>query len=519
MSRQLDMNKPVHDLVAQYPEVAEIMKNLGFDKITNPVMLNSMGRFVTIPKGAAMNHISLDKIRAAFENAGFEVIGMPEEGADLRTPVERKAPEIPADSGTAAEEERLDLLKSYLKRLGEGEDLESVRKDFVENFKDVDPSEIMKAEQSLIKEGAPITQVQQLCDVHSALFHGATREEKIANAEKAVQASVAKQAAISETPKTAASETPKTTAAENKMEKADRLIAITGHPLYTFTRENEALQALLDKIKGETDTPASVLEDLKKVREVSIHYAKKGDLLYPVLNVRYGITGPSDVMWSVDDEIRDELAKLVKKDPSEDGWMDRVQKVLKRAEEMIYKEANILFPICAVNFTDDEWKQIYRDSKDYASCLGVTKEVWPEAEEAADVNAGQHTGEIVMPGGHLTLEQLTALLNTIPMEISFVDAQNINRYFNEGPKVFKRPAMAIDREVFTCHPPKIAPMVRKIIDDFRSGRSDSVPVWMEKNGRTMLVKYMAVRDRDGKYVGTVELVQDMEEIKEHFIGQ
>ena len=123
-----------------------------------------------------------------------------------------------------------------------------------------------------------------------------------------------------------------------------------------------------------------------------------------------------------------------------------------------------------------------------------------------------------MPGGHVTVEQLTALLNTIPLEITFVDAENINRFFNEGPKVFKRPGMAIDREVFSCHPPKIEPMVRQIIDDFRNNRRDEVPVWMEKNGRTMLVKYMAVRDAAGKYVGTVELVQDMEFAKEHFLG-
>ena len=124
-----------------------------------------------------------------------------------------------------------------------------------------------------------------------------------------------------------------------------------------------------------------------------------------------------------------------------------------------------------------------------------------------------------MPGGHMTVEQLTALLNTIPMEITFVDAKNINRYFNEGHKVFKRPGMAIDREVFSCHPPKIEPMVRQIIEDFRSGRRDSVPVWMEKNGRVMLVNYMAVRDRDGNYVGTAEFVQDMEFAKEHFVNK
>lgn len=116
----------------------------------------------------------------------------------------------------------------------------------------------------------------------------------------------------------------------------------------------------------------------------------------------------------------------------------------------------------------------------------------------------------------MTVEQLTALLNTIPLEITFVDADNINRFFNEGHKVFKRPGMAIDREVFSCHPPKIEPMVRAIIDDFRTGRRDSVPVWMEKNGRTMLVTYMAVRDKEKNYLGTVEIVQDMEFAKEHF---
>ena len=119
----------------------------------------------------------------------------------------------------------------------------------------------------------------------------------------------------------------------------------------------------------------------------------------------------------------------------------------------------------------------------------------------------------------MTVEQLTALLNTIPLEITFIDADNINRFFNEGPKVFKRPGMAIDREVFSCHPPKIEPMVRQIISDFRSGERDFVPVWMEKNSRTMFVKYMAVRDNDGNYVGTVELVQDMEFAKEYFAAK
>lgn len=123
-----------------------------------------------------------------------------------------------------------------------------------------------------------------------------------------------------------------------------------------------------------------------------------------------------------------------------------------------------------------------------------------------------------MPGGTLTLSQLTALLDTLPLEVTFVDADNINRYFNQpfAPKAFKRPLAALGREVFSCHPPKIEPMVRAIIQELREGKRDSVPVWMEKNGRATLVTYRAVRDAEGRYVGTMETVQDMEEARRHF---
>ena len=296
----------------------------------------------------------------------------------------------------------------------------------------------------------------------------------------------------------------------NKNARAAVLEAIPGHPLQTLTNENNALSALLEEFKSTKD-----ISLLPKIRELSTHYAKKGDLLYPLLKVNYDISGPSDVMWTVDDEIRDELGALEKEAKRDEEWAEKLNAVLKRAEEMIYKEQNILFPICAVNFTEEEWEGIYRDAKDYPVCFGVESKAWVDAETDRQI-APFYDGKIVMPGGHMTVEQLTALLNTIPLEITFVDADNINRFFNEGPKMFKRPGMAIDREVFSCHPPKIEPMVRQIIDDFRNGRRDSVPVWMEKGEHTMLVKYMAVRDAAGKYIGTVELVQDMTFAKEYF---
>lgn len=385
-------------------------------------------------------------------------------------------------------EQRIKKLTEYLQRLGAGEELEEVRKDFIKEFSDVQASEIMEAEQELMKQGTPLEEVQRLCDVHAALFHGVTPEEEMKKRQSFEQKEYG-----------------------NKSEQAQELEQVEGHPLYTLTKENQALLKLLQQFAGSED------EDLlSAIGQFAVHYAKKGDLLYPHLKVKYGIAGPSDVMWTVDDEIRDEYSALMKESQRGDAWNKRLKAVLKRIEEMVHKEQNILFPICAVNFTKEEWMGIYRDAKDYIVCFGVEDIHWQEAEDQEIVRENSGKDEIVLPGGHMTLEQLTALLNTVPLEITFIDADNINRFFNEGPKVFKRPGMALDREVFSCHPPKIEPMVRAIIDDFRHGRKDRVPVWMEKGGRTMLVTYMAVRDNTGKYVGTAEFVQDMEFAKEHF---
>ena len=338
-------------------------------------------------------------------------------------------------------------------------------------------------------------------------------DEKIARTEAEAQALLEKQQQLHES-------VPKDKYIAKEATCAE-LTDIPGHPLNTYVRENRALADLIEKTREMIAAGQDAGEALKEMRQVSIHYASKGDLLYPLLDARYDITGPSGFLWTEDDEIRNELALLAKEAAHDEAWNNKLLDVMTRAEQMISKEENILFPICAVNFTPEEWKGIYRDSMDYGTCFGVEKAIWDEAEREGVVHepAMETSGEIVLPGGHMTLEQLRALLNAIPAEITFVDDQNMNRFFNEGPKVFKRPAMAIDREVWTCHPPKVEPMVRAIIEDFRTGKRDEVPVWMEKNGRSVLVRYIAVRDTDGNYVGTLEYVQDMEAAKAHFSKQ
>ena len=316
-------------------------------------------------------------------------------------------------------------------------------------------------------------------------------------------------------------------AAENK-DKTNQLRAVDGHPLQTFYRENEAIVKALDKVEEDLKNQGDVVASLRAAAGLVIHYAKKGDLIYPLLNTKYGIYGPSQVMWTIDDEIRAEISTLLKQaDNPDDDWQRRAGTVVERAREMTFKENRILFPVCAANLSDDDWRQIYVDNKAYDVCLGVAPQPWQSGEglleEQKQCNCQQETnvtGElrVNMPGGTLTLSQLTALLDTLPLEVTFVDADNINRYFNQpfAPKAFKRPLAALGREVFSCHPPKIEPMVRAIIQELREGKRDSVPVWMEKNGRATLVTYRAVRDAEGRYVGTMETVQDMEEARRHF---
>ena len=644
MEKILDLDKSVASLVKEYPEVTDIMADLGFTEIKNPAMLASVGRIMNLKKGSQMKKIPMEEIVRAFREKGFEITDggkpFPADAADASQTVQADQTAQTAKAPV----DRAEALRSLLDRLSEGEDLESVRADFVRDFKDVDPAEIMRAEQGLMESGMALSKVQKLCDVHSALFHGDTREEKIANAERAVQASLKNQAGKEEKNYI------------NKSVEAESLIQIPGHPLSTFTKENKALRQYLESTKerweslveslsgkaggknkaekaegvkgaqgaqgaeGAKETPdweallAVFSEELAKLRSFTVHYAKKGDLLYPLLKVKYDISGPSQVMWTVDDEIRDTLGELKReltekskgvralKNTGEDlddeeeeyirskaeiaesilnsFFLKNYLAVRNRMEEMIYKEENILFPMCALQFQKEEWIQIYFDSKDYEACFSVENETWKEAEEngntpekwraveavgeaereqgrketseerSGDFHAAElpqragkmledllrrveslegksggnsvgesHSasdGEIIMPGGHLKKNELIAMLNTLPVEITFVDKDNINRFFNEGPKVFKRPQMAIDREVFSCHPPKVEPMVRMIIGNFRDGKEDEVPIWMEKGGKPFLVRYMAVRDKEQNYVGTLEAVTDMTEVKEHF---
>lgn len=420
------------------------------------------------------------------------------------------------DTMTAGQREK--LLLEYVKRLTRGEDLESVRADFRKNFRNVDALSIANAEQHLILSGVPAEDVAKLCDVHSALFHGATEQERMAGGAQAPQGSGVQ----------ATSGLQDRKAAE---EKCAELLKEPGHPLNIMDLENQALQKQIEVVRSSMIAgvnPDLLREEVNDLRAIGNHYSKKGDIFFPMLKQRYNITGPSDVMWTVDDEILAELRSLLRF-PDKDDWNQRLEALLTRMEEMIYKETSILYPICVQFFQDFEWKEISRDMKGYELCLLDSTPEWAESDapdyrtlyavkESATTPDIFEEKEVVFGGGHMTVSQLEAMLNTIPMELTFIDDEDVNRYYNDDgkPKLFKRPLSSLDRLVYLCHPPKIEPMVRKIIEQFKAEEKDEVGIWMNKAGEDVYVNYRAVRDAAGNYVGALECITRMNFAREHY---
>lgn len=402
-------------------------------------------------------------------------------------------------------QERKLLLKSYIDRLTQGESLDSVREDFVKNFKNVDASEIARAEQELIEAGAPIKDVQRLCDVHSALFHGKTTEEQMASADKQTK---------------------------KDGQTALELRKISGHPIQVFMDENDILEIKIKNIEelAQGDDLDKLQEEIKLLRmNIVAHYSRKADLIYPLLDRTYNYSGPSNVMWGVDGEIRNDMGSIVGLGEKLPNFEEVLNRALTRAKEMIYKENNILLPLCAEKFSEEDWMRIYLELSEYENFIEEGDQVWEEAErkrEELKVIGGKLARDreeevdmkqdIILGSGHMTVEQILGVLNAIPMELTFIDDKDTNRFFSDHTPRFKRPDMAIGRDVHACHPPRSKPLASKIIEDFKAGRKDKYEFFRYLNDEPVYIRYIAVRNEDGEYLGTLEAVEDLDYAEEHF---
>lgn len=175
-----------------------------------------------------------------------------------------------------------------------------------------------------------------------------------------------------------------------------------------------------------------------------------------------------------------------------------------------FKENTILFPTAMKVIPEGEWREIRMEFDRIGYCC-FTPPPMPEGLEEAE---GAIEGRINLPTGSFTLKELEAVLNTLPIEITFVDAEDKVRYFNDRADiVFLRTKAVLGRSVQRCHPGKSIDKVNRIIEDFRSGRRDVAEFWIQRRGRFIHIRYFAVRDGEGRYLGTLEVTQDVTEIR------
>lgn len=379
--------------------------------------------------------------------------------------------------------------------LHNGKTVEEVKPRFQELIKDVSTHEITQMEQSLIMEGMPPEEIQRLCDVHASVFRGSIEE----------------------------------------IHKPEKQEETPGHPMHTFKLENKELEKLInERLKPDAerfekdDSPdnlRALLKGIKELREVEKHYLRKENLLFPFLE-KYGVTAPPKVMWGVDDEIR-ALIKEAEKLLEDYGGnrravLDKLNEAMNRVSEMIYKEENILFPMALDTISEDEWIKVAEGSDEFGYCLikpvgkwkpvrvDVEKEAREEGEKPSKDNA-----YVKFDAGILTPEEINAIFNTLPLDMTFVDKTGAVKYFTQGKeRIFARPKAIIGRKVENCHPPSSVHVVQKVVDDLMSGRKEHEDFWIRMGDKYVLIRYYAVRNADGEYLGTMEVTQDIKPLQE-----
>ncbi|ANS74383.1 PAS domain S-box protein [Paenibacillus yonginensis] len=433
-----------------------------------------------------------------------------------------------------ANAERLAALKEIIKELHNGTSVEEVQDRFHQAAGDISVAEISALEQSLMEEeGIPVEEVQRLCSVHAAVFKGSIQE-------------VHRSAKPEEQP---------------------------GHPVHVFKMENQEIDRLVRftislhagrfREDDNEQNRLKLLADLGLLYDVDKHYSRKENLLFPFLE-KYGIHGPTQVMWGVDDGIRlgiKELkAKLTDYNGDREGLLGLLDRVMNEVTDMIFKEEHILLPMALEKLTEDEWVQIAAETEEIGYCLISPEQRWiperaPEPfeageqeqpgaasekspEEQLEERSREHSsghsvkhaterlekssdagaisqGLIRMATGVLSLTQLETMLNHLPVDLTFIDDQDVVRYFSHGKeRIFARTKAVIGRTVQNCHPPQSVHIVNKLLEDFKSGAKDVEDFWIPFKDKFVYIRYFAVRDEAGKYLGTLEFTQNIHPIRE-----
>jgi hypothetical protein len=179
---------------------------------------------------------------------------------------------------------------------------------------------------------------------------------------------------------------------------------------------------------------------------------------------------------------------------------------------MVIKEEEILFPMSLDNINEGDWYEISKQSLEIGYCLYDPKVDWrPEGVAEESINDVQQSGgHIQLPSGGFSVEELLAILNHLPVDMTFVDKDDKVKYFSQGKeRVFQRNRAILNRDVRLCHPPASAHIVDKIIDDFKTGKQNHAPFWINMGGKMIHIEYFALRNDKDEYLGTLEVSHDV----------
>lgn len=393
---------------------------------------------------------------------------------------------------TDIKQQRQDVILKILHYIQDGGDFVTAKKMFQDEFDQVDVSEITAAERELIAQGLDPREIQYLCNVHADVFKGSIKDNG---------------------------------------ENPD--FATPGHPVHTIKLENLVISslindALLDDLKrwnaGE-DTLAKIRQELSDLATIDKHYRRKETSLFPLMT-KYGITAPPQVMWGVDDKIRKlirDAADLANQpNPNHQELTQAIQKASHEVLEMIFKEEEIMIPMIDEVASPQDWYNVKQEEADIGYTLIQKPMNWkPKLEEPApnpqtSASLNQLSSLVLnFKEGSLNLEQLNAILDLLPFALTFVDADDKVVYFGGAAKIFPHSKNAIGNSVYSCHLPESVPVVKRILDDLRHGRKKEYDFWFtpKRLGQTLYLKYIAVYNREEKYLGCLEVAQNITEIK------
>ncbi|MBV2246460.1 MAG: DUF438 domain-containing protein [Lentimicrobium sp.] len=390
-------------------------------------------------------------------------------------------------------EKRKAQLKELILKLHQGESQEEVRQELLRTLKNIPYGEVVEVEQELISEGLPEEEVLKLCDAHSAVLQG-------------------------------------------NIDLSGSKDIPEGHPIEVMKRENEEtlkvtaqakeLLQSLDEFQGHdlTEIILKLRGFFNQLFDVDKHYQRKEYLLFPYLENK-GITGPPKVMWGKHDEIRELIKGSIEILQQTDVTLDELKasaeiifdQTLFGIEDMTVKEEQILFPMALDKLTDAEWYEISKQSLEIGFCLYDPPTEWrPKGIEETSINEAQKSGNhIQLPSGGFSAAELLAILNTLPLDMTFVDKDDKVKYFSQGAeRVFQRNRAILNRDVRHCHPPASAHIVDKIIDDFKSGKHDRAPFWIKMGEKMIYIEYFALRGEQGEYLGTLEVSHNIAPYRE-----